>query len=95
MSDATSGAEGARISELERRVARLDAQVEFRESRNDRAEGKIDGIVERLARLEERVAHLPSKEAVVRIALGTIAFLTAVLVFQSRIQGLLGITLPH
>lgn len=91
MVDGTSGAQVSRINSLETQVARLDAKVERLESRMERADSKIDSVMDRLARLEERVSHLPSKEAVVRIALGTLAFLTAVMVFQSKIQALLGL----
>lgn len=83
--------DGTRINSLESQAARLDAKVGQLEGRSERADGKIDSMLDRLARLEERVSHLPTKEAVVRIALGTLAFLTAVMVFQSKIQALLGV----
>ena len=87
-----SGVEIARVNALEAQVARLDPKVSHLESRMERSEGKMDNIADRLARLEERVSHLPTKETIVRIALGTLAFLTAVTVLQSKIQALLGLS---
>ena len=84
----------SRISAVESRVATLEAQVAMLTTRGDRIESKVDLISDRLARAEERLAHLPSKETVVRIAIGTVATLTAVLVFADRIRALFGIVPP-
>lgn len=84
-----------RLSSIESKAAVVETRLGYVEARVEKTGGKIEGISERLARLEEKVNHLPTKEQVVKIALGTIAALTAVLVFQTKIQGLLGFAPLH
>jgi hypothetical protein len=57
--------------------------------RVDRAEGKLDGLVERVATTEEGVTHFPTKEMVVKIALGTIATIGVLVAFGEKIRGFL------
>lgn len=85
------GGESARITTLESQSARLDARLGQVETRLDRADVKLDNVLDRLARLEERVSHLPTKEVVVKMILGGLAVVTAITVFQGKIQALLGL----
>lgn len=93
MPEGTEGG-GGRLSAVESRAATLEAQVSYLATRTDRAEGKLDSVSERVTRLEERIAQLPSKEQVVKIGLGVIAAVSAVIAFQGKIQSLLGLA-PH
>ena len=72
-------------------MAILEAQNGYLSARVDRAESKLDTLSERVTRAEERIAHLPTKEQVVKIALGVLAALTALLVFQTRLKAFLGL----
>lgn len=86
--DGTGGGSG-----MEARVARLEANVEHiqrdvsdlrqdsRELRND-----MRDVRERLVRLEEKVSHLPGKGFIVSALLATLAVVTGLIVFQSRIE---------
>jgi len=87
----TDISESGRIGAIESRVAILEAQTTFSTGRLDRAEGKLDTFSERITRLEERIAHLPTKEQVIKIALGMLAAITAIIALQGKIQTLLGL----
>ena len=80
---------------MESRVASLDAHVTMLSPRMDRVESKLDLLSERVTRIEKRIAHLPTKETVVKIAVGTITAMAALVTFQSKIQGLFGVIPPH
>ena len=84
-----------RVSAVESRAATLEAQVSYLSTRMDRVEGKLDTLSDRVTRLEERLAHLPTKEQVVKIALGALAAVTAIIAFQTKIQSFLGLGPPH
>jgi len=87
----STGGDDARVSAVESRAASLEAQVTYLNIRADRLEAKADSFGDRLARLEERVAHLPTKELVVRIAIGAVIALSAILVFADTIRALFGL----
>ena len=84
-----------RFISLEGRLATLETQAGFSASRTDRSEGKIDALSERVTRLEERISHLPTKDWMVKITLGALAFFAAITVFQSKIQQLFTSTVTH
>lgn len=67
---------------MEWRVNKLEQQ--FEALRDDNQKIRVE-----LAVLNERIAHLPSKEYMVKIAMGSIGLLTAVIVFADKIKGML------
>ncbi len=79
------------MSAIESRVAGLEVQVGYLGSRLDKIENKIDVLSDRVTRIEERITHLPSKEMVVKIALGTVTAMTLLITFQAKIQLSLGL----
>ena len=89
------GAQDGRLSNAENKIAVVETRLGYIESRVEVSGTKTDLLFERLTRLEEKVSHLPTKEQVVKIALGTLATLTAIIVFQSKIQALIGAPLTH
>lgn len=91
----TGASNEGRISSIESKTAVVETRIGYVEARSERTDEKMGGISERLARLEERINHLPTKEQVVKIALGTVAALTAALVFQAKIQAFLGLSSLH
>jgi phage shock protein A len=75
-----------KISGVEGRASVLEARVNDFSPRLERAESKVDTLSERITRAEERIAHLPTKEQVVKIALGTLAAIAALIAFQAKIK---------
>ena len=85
---------------MEPRIAKLEASMEYvqrdisllqtdvRAIQSDL--GGAGGIRDRVARIEERIAHLPSKGFIVTTTLATLAIVAAVVVFQSHIQRFVG-----
>ena len=87
----TDPAADARVGALESRSATVAAQVDYLIKRLDRIEVKLDALSERTTRTDERVNHLPSKEQVVKIAIGTVTVLGALVTFQGQIRKILGL----
>ena len=76
------GGDGSGGNGLENRLSRLESQY-------DKLRDDNTAIREQLARLNERVAHLPSKEFMVKAALGIVAGVGTLITFGERLQGLL------
>lgn len=91
----SGGMQDGRMRSLETRSAIVETLLDYVEGRVGKAETRNDSIGERLTRLEEKISHLPTKEQVVKIALGTLAMLTAIIVFQAKIQALIGLGAGH
>lgn len=66
------------------RVAKLEAHMEH--VREDL--GKLSGVPATLATLNERVSHLPTKDYMVRVALGLLAAIAALIAFGEKLQTL-------
>lgn len=76
------GGGGGGGGSMEWRVNKLEQQ--FEALRDDNQKLRVE-----MAVLNERVAHLPSKEYMVKIALGSLAFLTAIIMFADRIKAMI------
>lgn len=76
------------------RVAKLETLMDV--VRTDIAGLKTDvrDVRDRLIRLEERVNHLPSKGFIVTATSATLALIGAIVLFQSKLQTLLGLSHP-
>ncbi|KQW23062.1 hypothetical protein ASC80_07020 [Afipia sp. Root123D2] len=79
-----------KLATLENRVVGLETHNTISNPKLDRVEDKSNSLAERIAKLEERVNHLPSKEMMVAIALGTITTLTAIFTFLEKIRQFFG-----
>lgn len=84
---------GGTYDGMEARVARLESDVEHIKSDIGEMKQSLrtvqDGVSElriAFARIDERVAHLPSKGFIVGCVLTTLAFLAAITVFQDNIR---------
>lgn len=79
------------IDTMEARVGKIEAFMET--IRSEVATLRTDGrdVRDRLIRLEERVAHLPSKGFLFTTAVAIIGGLTAVIVLQEKVRHLLGL----
>lgn len=76
---------------MEARVAKIEAFLDV--IRNEVAALRGDGrdMRDRLIRLEERVAHLPSKGFIFTTAVAIVSGLTAIIVLQEKLRHLLGL----
>jgi hypothetical protein len=76
---------------MEPRIARIEAFLDV--IRNEVVALRSDGrdARDRLIRLEERVAHLPSKGFIFSIAMAIVGGLTAIIVLQEKLRLILGI----
>lgn len=76
---------------MEARVAKIEAFLEV--IRNEVVALRGDGrdVRDRLIRLEERVAHLPSKGFIFTTAMAIVGGLTAIIVLQDKLRHLLGL----
>lgn len=79
-----AGDGGGTSDGMEPRVAKLEAHMEH--VRADLA--KLAVLPERLARLEEKVSHLPSKGFIVTSASASIVLLSAVITFADKLRAL-------
>jgi uncharacterized coiled-coil protein SlyX len=75
-----------RLSNVEAKISAQDAELRGLSARVDKAEPKLEDLMQKIVRLDERVSHLPSKEYIVRIALGTLALIGAIVVFSNQIR---------
>lgn len=80
-----------RLEGLDSRMGRLEVRMDRLEGRMDGIDGRLRGVETGLATLTERVAHLPSKSFIVTGLLTSLAILTALALFQDRLQALLGL----
>lgn len=79
---------------MEARIAKLEADMEYVRRDVGDLRGDMRDVRDRLGRLEERVGHLPSKGFVVTATTASLALLTALVVFQGKLQALAGVV-PH
>lgn len=86
--------EGAKSDPIEVRVARLDIQVGFLNRQTDNAQLNLVSMVDRLARLEERVSHLPRQERTAAIITGVLTVVNLVLAILANAQTLFGHASP-
>lgn len=79
------------IGGMEARVAKIEAFMDV--IRTEVAALRSDGrdLRDRLIRLEERVAHLPSKGFIFSTAVAIVTGLTAIIVLQEKLRHLLGL----
>lgn len=79
------------IDTMEARVAKIEVFMET--IRSEVTTLRTDGrdVRDRLIRLEERVAHLPSKGFLFTTAVAIIGGLTAVIVLREKVRHLLGL----
>lgn len=96
-----SGGGGGNSGGMEPRIAKLEAGVEHLQ--NDMRDAKLDlktiqsevaAVKERLAGLEVKVDHLPSKGFIVSSSLLALAVIAALLAFQDQMQFFIGTDLP-
>jgi hypothetical protein len=78
-------------------IAKLDVDVQY--LKRDLTESRTDirDMRDRLARLEERVAHLPSKGFIVTVVLASLAIATSFLTLAPRLwnsSGVVPVTAP-
>ncbi|MGY3610442.1 MULTISPECIES: hypothetical protein [unclassified Bradyrhizobium] len=78
----------ARLATVESRVASLETLSTVANPKLDRVEDKFFTLTERVAKLEERVSHLPSKDFIVKAVITTITIVTGVIGFLPKIQQL-------
>ncbi len=78
---------------MEPRVAKLEADMDY--VKRDVGELRVDmrEIRDRVIKIEADVSHLPSKAFVFAVFGVVTAFLSAVTLFQTQIQRLLGLTI--
>lgn len=57
----------ARLNALENRVSRLEQEIGYVGKRTEKIEGKLDSASDRLARIEERMSHLPTAAQAARL----------------------------
>lgn len=69
---------------MEPRIARLEAQMEHVQG----ALLKLSDVPANLATLIERVAHLPTKEYLVKVTLGSLAIIAALVTFSDKLHSL-------
>lgn len=81
----------AKVTRLETQMGHVQAELGEVKSRLGKVEDRIGRVETGLATLTERVAHLPSKEYMVKIALGTVGFLTAITIFSDKIRAMVGL----
>ena len=76
---------------MEARVAKIEAFLET--IRSEVAALRTNGrdVRDRLIRLEERVAHLPSKGFIFTTAIAIVGGLTAIIVLQEKVRHWLGL----
>ena len=76
---------------MEARVAKIEAFLDV--IRNEVAALRGDGrdVRDRLIRLEERVAHLPSKGFIFTTAVAIVGGLSAIIVLQEKLRHLIGL----
>ena len=101
MTPLSFGGGGGTFDGMEARVAKLEASVshierDIGEARSDikNINGLMSDARERLARLEERVAHLPSKGFIVTCTTVTLAIMIAAATLAPKLQALIGIAAP-
>lgn len=86
------GGGGGGMNGLEPRVAKLEAHMEHVLETTRSTASDMKNARERLATLEEKVDHLPSKEYIVKTVVGTGAVLGVLTIFGPKIASILGIT---
>ncbi|WP_375454120.1 hypothetical protein [uncultured Methylobacterium sp.] len=80
-----------RIAKLEVRMDTTNDRLGRVDTRLDRIDGKLETVAVEIATLKERVAHLPLKGFIVSATTVRLALLTAIMLFQSKLQTLLGV----
>jgi hypothetical protein len=83
----SSGGNGGNGSEMDARITKLEGQF-------DKLNEKVDELRIDVAVLKEKVTHLPSKDFIVKVVLTALALITAVSLFQGKIQAALGLLPP-
>lgn len=99
--------EAGKLSSLENRIVALEIQAKNLNPRMERAESKLEVLLERLTRaeermtrfpakeqmvkLEERIAHLPTKELMFSIVASMMTFIIAVFAFLEKIKAFFGL----
>lgn len=78
-----SGDGGSGRGQMEQRLNRL-------EERMDKVDDRLRGVEINLAKLTERVGHLPSKGFIVGATMGGVAFITGIMIFLERIWDFVG-----
>ena len=75
-----------RVSGCEARLASLDVASSYNTNRLQNAEGKTDNFTARIATLEERINHMPTKEFIVKTVIGSLTILGLIITFQDRLR---------
>lgn len=86
-----SGGGGGTFDGMEGRVAKLETLMDVVRTDVGALKSDVRDVRDRLIRLEEKVAHLPSKGFIVTAITTALALITAITLFQGKIQSLLNI----
>lgn len=80
------GSGGGTSDGMEPRIAKLEAHMEHVRTELT----KLASLPVQVARLEEKVAHLPSKGFIVTATMTSLAFVTAIVLFADKLRSLVG-----
>lgn len=75
---------------MDGRLAKVEASVEHAQRDNSDLRGDMRDVRDRLARLETKVDHLPSKGFIVAVVIGALTVVAALVTFAEKLQGLVG-----
>jgi hypothetical protein len=75
---------------MEPRIARLEAHTDHLLKGTEELKADMRNVRDRLAAIEVRVDHLPSKGFIVTVVLAALAVIGAMIGFQESLQSLLG-----
>lgn len=91
--DGGSGGGGmeARIARLEAHMDHLQGDMGEVKGRLAKVEDRLVGVETNIATLTERIAHLPSKEYLVRVVFGGVALVGAIVLFADNLRKLMGL----
>ncbi len=79
------------MATMEERMTRIEVGVEHLASELDRLKADTESIRNNLACLNERVAHLPTKEFIFKGIAGLLAAMVAIATLAPKLQAIFGV----